>query len=145
MTRRYRRYRYDDEDDDGPLDANGVLKDGCSVTVPLHMMDSMQRDIARHSLATRLHDGHGGPAGHRPGFVYSTDASLNEAKERAYAAYDAELRDAYKHPQGWRGDIDASDGTLDATPVLDERERAYAAYDAAVANAWRGPRDSVKW
>ena len=29
---------------------------------------------------TRLHDGRGGPVGHKPGFVYSTDASLNDAK-----------------------------------------------------------------
>ena len=98
--------------DDDDFDENGVLRDGHSVRVPMMMRDGMtplQRAVAQHSLAMRLHDGRGGPIGHKPGFVYSTDASLNDAKERAYAAYDAELRDAYKHPQGWRGDIDAND------------------------------------
>jgi hypothetical protein len=136
------RYRGRDVDEDEALDATGVLRDGFSVTVPMTMRDGsltpLQRSIAQNA---RLHNGHGNYAvvGHRPGYVFSTDASLNDAKERAYAAYDAELRDAYKHPQGCRVDIDASDEAHDATPVLDERERAYAAYDVAIANAWRDP------
>ena len=127
------------------LDEDGILRDGFSVTVPMTMRDSgmtpLQRSIAQS--AAQLHDGRGGAVGHRPGYVVSTDASLNDAKERAYATYDAELRDAYKHPQGCRGDIDASDEAHDAMAMMDERERAYAAYDAAVTDAWRG-HDSGK-
>ena len=127
---------------DEALDEDGILRDGFSVMVPMTMRDGsltpLQRSIAQNA---RLHDGHGNYAvvGHRPGYVFSTDASLNDAKERAYAAYDVELRDAYKHPQGWRGDFDASNEAHDATAAMDERERAYAAYDAAIANAWRDP------
>ena len=138
----FKQRKLGDDDDD---DAHRILGDGEVLRVPPHMMDSMQREVARHGLSTRLHDGRGGPVGHKPGHVFSSDASLNEAKERAYAAYDAELRDAYKHPQRCRGDIDASDVAHDALAVLDERERAYREHDEADANAWRGPRDSGKW
>jgi hypothetical protein len=130
------------------LDEDGILRDGFSVMVPMTMRDGsltpLQRSIAQNA---RLHNGHGNYAvvGHRPGYVFSTDASLNDAKERAYAAYDAELRDAYKHPQGLRGDINARDEAHDALAVMDERERAYREHDEADANAWRGPRDSGKW
>ena len=91
--------------------------------------------------------------GHKPGFVYSTDASLNDAKERAYAAYDREQSEAYKHPPGWRGGLDGGgelhdqsddDAAYDALE-MDERERAYVAYERALTQAWRGPRDSGKW
>jgi hypothetical protein len=146
MTR-YRRYGRYDVDEDEALE-NGILKDGYAVSVPLMMRDGLtplQRSVAEHSLAMRLHDGHGGAVGHKPGFVYSTDASLNDAREAAYRAYDAEQRDAYKHLQGWRADIDASDEARDATTVMDEREAAYRARDEADANAWRGPRSSGKW
>jgi hypothetical protein len=133
-------HRYEDDDD--------TLLDGAVGRVPLMLRDAMtplQRSVAQRSLATQLHDGNGGAVGHKPSFVYSTDASLNDAKELAYAAYDAELRDAYKHPKGWRGDLDASDEARDALAVMDERERAYRERDEADANAWRGPRNSGKW
>lgn len=135
-------------DDDEPFDERGILKDGRSARVPMMMRDAMsplQRAVAQHRLAMQLHDGHGGPVGHKPGYAFSTDASQNDAKEQAYAAYDAELRDAYKHPKGWRGDLDASDEARDALAVMDERERAYRERDEADANAWRGPRNSGKW
>ena len=140
------RYRGRDVDEDEALDERGSLRDGYAVTVPMTMRDQasltpLQRSIAQS--AAQLHDGRGGAVGHRPGYVVSTDASLNDAKERAYATYDAELRDAYKHPQGCRGDIDASDEAHDAMAMMDERERAYAAYDAAITDAWRG-HDSGK-
>jgi hypothetical protein len=83
------RHHHDDEDDDSsPIDRHGVLKDGARVRVPLYLMDATQRAVAAN--AAHLHDGRGGLVGHKPSFVYSTDASLNDAKERAYAAYDAE-------------------------------------------------------
>jgi hypothetical protein len=124
------------------------LKDGQTGRVPLMLRDAMtplQRAVAQRSLATQLHDGHGGAVGHKPSFVYSTDASLNGAKEQAYRLYDEEVAAAHKHPKGWRGDLDASDEARDALAVMDERERAYRERDEADANAWRGPRDSGKW
>ena len=47
------------------------------------------------SQAVRLHDGHGGPVGHRPGFVVS-DASNHAELEQAYADYERDLVVAYK-------------------------------------------------
>ena len=137
--------RHDDDDD---FDERGILKDGHKIRVSLMMRDGMsplQRAVAQHSVAMRLHDGFGGPVGHKPGYVFSTDASLNDARELAYAAYDAELRDAYKHPQGWRSGLDASDEARDAMAVMDEREAAYRLADEELCNAWRGPRNSGKW
>jgi hypothetical protein len=132
--------RHHDDDD--------MLRDGDIGRVPLMLRDTMtplQRAVAQRSLATQLHDGNGGAVGHKPSFVYSTDASLNNAKEQAYRLYDEEVAAAYKHPKGWRGDLDASDEARDALAVMDERERAYRERDEADANAWRGPRNSGKW
>ena len=139
-----RHHHDDDEDDDSsPIDRHGVLKDGARVRVPLYLMDATQRAVAAN--AAHLHDGRGGLVGHKPSFVYSTDASLNNAKEQAYRLYDEEVAAAHKHPKGWRGDLDASDEARDALAVMDERERAYRERDEADANAWRGPRNSGKW
>jgi hypothetical protein len=132
--------RHHDDDD--------MLRDGDIGRVPLMLRDTMtplQRAVAQRSLATQLHDGNGGAVGHKPSFVYSTDASLNNAKEQAYRLYDEEVAAAYKHPKGWRGDLDANDEARDALAVMDERERAYRERDEADANAWRGPRNSGKW
>jgi hypothetical protein len=140
--------RNDDDDDD---DEQRVLRDGERVRVPMWAMDSMspvQRAVAQHSLAMQLHDGHGGAVGHRPAFVYPTDASLNDAKERAYAAYEREQAEAYKHAQGRRGRLDASGelpGTQDGQSICDAREAAYRLADEELCNAWRGPRNSGKW
>ena len=107
----------------------------------------MQPAVARHSLAMQLHDGHGGPVGHKPGFLYGTDASLNDAREAAYRAYDPEQRDAYKHAQRCRGGVDAGElrGAQDGQSICDAREAVYRLADEELCNAWRGPRDSGKW
>jgi hypothetical protein len=142
-------YRGRDVGADEALDEDGILRDGFSVTVPMTMRDGgmtpLQRSVARHSFAMRLHDGSGGPVGHKPGFVYSTDASLNDAREAAYRTYDAEQRDAYKHTQSSRSGLDVGDEARNAQAVMDERERAYRERDETDANAWRGPRNSGKW
>jgi hypothetical protein len=73
------------DDDDDP-----VLRDGERMRVPMTMMDSWQR--------ARLHDGHGNPVGHRPGFVVS-DGVTSEERQRirdAYDAYEGELTTAWK-------------------------------------------------
>jgi hypothetical protein len=132
-------------DDDEPFDERGILKDGRSVRLPMMLRDS---NISQHSLAMQLHDGRGGTVGHRPGYVFSTDAFLSDAKQRAYAAYEREQAEAYKHAQGWRGRLDASGelpGTQDGQSICDAREAAYRLADEELCNAWRGPRDSGKW
>ena len=82
MTTRYRR-RGRDVTEDEALDADGILRDGFSVSVPMTMRDSVQRAVAQN-----LHDGHGNRdmVGHRPGFIM--DANANDARQRAYDEYD---------------------------------------------------------
>jgi hypothetical protein len=95
----------DDEDDD--FDERGILKDRRRVRVPLHMMDSMQRDIGSHFQRMRdehcLHDGQGGKVGHRPGYVFTDDMRANDAKAEAYSLADAETEHA------WKGGAQAGD------------------------------------
>ena len=59
MIRRRQPKRYED-DDDNPLDAHGVLKDGRTLRTPMYLMDDLQRAIAedRHTSGrdTSLHD-----------------------------------------------------------------------------------------
>jgi|ERR1019366_5313085 hypothetical protein len=140
--------RYDDDDD---FDENGVLRDGRSIHVPLMMCDSIQREVARHGLATRLHDGRGGPVGHRPSFVYSTDASLNDAREEAYRLYDQEMGERWRH--GDAGGEFHSQREQGSNPrelplkrfTGDARTDAYLSREEYDTNAWRGPRSSGQW
>ncbi len=85
----------------------------------------------------QLHDGHGGHVGHRPGFVYSTDTSLDDAREEAYRLYDEEVAVTYKQDDSF--DSDEFDDEAHDASMMDERERAYVDYDKANADAWRGP------
>ena len=74
------------DDDDDP-----VLRDGERMRVPMTMMD--QREKAEHlRRRARLHDGHGNPVGHCPGFIGS-DAFTTEERQRIRDAYDAYERD----------------------------------------------------
>jgi hypothetical protein len=115
----------EEEETDDVFDANGVLKDGCAVRVSMTMMDSLQRDVAKH--APTITD----PARHRPGFRDSRDSAALDALEQAYR--DADAADA----NAWR-----SSGTSPGKPSstdarTDDREAAYAAYDDQQQNAWR--------
>lgn len=91
------------DDDDSPIDKNGILKDGRRVRVPLMMRDAATvTDI----FAADGSGGRGDPSAaslRRPGFrIFWQDAVFSHlarrAKELAYAAYDADLTNA------WRGD-----------------------------------------
>jgi hypothetical protein len=81
------RERNDDDDD-------LILRDGERMRVPMTMMDSWQREMTEHFRRprARLHDGHGNPVGHRPGFIGS-DAFTTEERQRIRDAYDAYERD----------------------------------------------------
>jgi hypothetical protein len=160
--------RYDDDDDDDF--ENGVLKDGHSFRVPFRMCDSLQRSVAQHFSgrnsppmrdATRLHDGHGGRVGHKPGFIVS-DAVADDACRKAYRDYSDALTNAWRHDaappgayplssgEGTACTINGALGTLvregrwlvckpsqqDAS-TLDARDKAYTDYENELTNAWR--------
>jgi hypothetical protein len=92
-------------------------------------LNPVQRAIALDSA--QLHDGRGGPVGHRPGFV--TNDATNHARQSAYDAYEDDLTNA------WRGAVGANTKSVkDALPTMDEREAAYTTYDHELANRWRG-------
>ena len=77
------------EDDNDPnfeiiRDANGrrvrILRDGGVLRTRMTAMDSLQKDVRRN--VARLHDGHGNPVGHRPGFIVDDRISTDE-RQRA--------------------------------------------------------------
>ena len=147
--------RHNNEDD--PFDERGILKDGRTVRVS--MMDA---EAVRQRL--NLHDGKGGKPGHRPGFIIS-DASTRDAREQAYADYEAYLTAAYKmdagegthegdictvknaeYPNdfGSPGHLRKRNGKLVCVP--DEprtrdavtADEAYAQYDKELSEQWKG-------
>lgn len=75
-------------------DDDDILRDGKRMRVPMTMIDSRQREMTEHFRRSRarLHDGHGNPVGHRPGFVVS-DAVTSEERQRIRDARDAYERD----------------------------------------------------
>src|SRR3954453_9666879 len=79
------------------MSVDGIIPDGCRVRMPLHLMDSVQREVAAQS-PTQIRDAWGAPAGHRPGYVFSSappgprvKAFFNEGKR---------LQDAWRNPSG---------------------------------------------
>ena len=95
MTRRYEDFREDDA-----FDENGLLRDGHKIRVRLAMRDAMtplQREIA--TKRARITDGTGNCselAFSRPGWRLLADASVNDARETAYAEYLADLTSAWR-------------------------------------------------
>jgi hypothetical protein len=75
----------DDEDDDAF--ENGVLKDGKTWHVPFRMLDSMQRDVAKHFADAGKQ---------QPSFV-AGDATARQAKHKIYDEYDASIAQQYKN------------------------------------------------
>lgn len=83
-------------DNDHDFDERGVLRDGRSVKVPMFAMDSASPRDGR--TRSGLHDGHGNPVGHRPGFVVSDAVSqeTRDAIEEAYAEYLDYIQNAWR-------------------------------------------------
>ena len=77
---------------------DGIVPDGCSVRVPLLLMDSFQRAIAVQSTPLLI-DAWGAPAGHRPGYVFAP-TSTNDARVTAYANESKRLQNAWRSPPG---------------------------------------------
>jgi hypothetical protein len=151
-------------DDDDAFDERGILKDGRSYRVPLRMMDSMQRDVARH--AARITDamGESGAALRRPGYRLS-DAFPRDWS--VYDAYDEEISRMWENkpptgagssaPRGAQpgnsctldgraGRLRLINGELQCVPdgpgrgsdhAMTDREAADAEYRTRIENAWR--------
>jgi hypothetical protein len=85
MTKRRQR------DDDDDAFENGVMREGARYSVPLRLMDSMQRDVARHY--GRLVDTDGNASLRQPGFAPRDATESVRAARKAlddqYLAYDA--------------------------------------------------------
>ncbi len=158
------RVNFDDDDDFELIDGRHVLKAGRRFRVPISMMDSNQRVVRQHF--SRLHDGLGGPAGCRPGFVFSDDASMSDARAQIRSDYIQQISDAWQTtPTGAgsgeiigqrEGDICTINGApghlrrgpndelqcvpdrqQDRNSTSDAREGAYQSYRADISNAWR--------
>jgi hypothetical protein len=99
-----------------------VLRDGDVLRIPLQLADSAIADVA---LA--LHDGMGGPAGRRPGYIFANGAAADVARAEAvtrHALRKVELENA------WR--------SKPAPPIANAtREEAYAAREKYLTSAWR--------
>jgi hypothetical protein len=81
------RPRISDEDDDQDVFENGILRDAAIFRNRMSMKDAMRE-------RPRVHDGHGGVVGTRPGFVIS-DVNRDQIR-RAYLDYERDLISAYK-------------------------------------------------
>jgi hypothetical protein len=132
-------------DDDDAFDERGILKDGRSYRVPLRMMDSMQRDIARH--AARITDamGESGPALRRPG--YRVSAALPRDWS-IYDAYDEAVSRMWENNAptggGSSGPRDEREGNSVCVPDRSHQDamtmdEVYRAYDVEISQRWRTP------
>jgi hypothetical protein len=94
--------------EDDALDERGLLRDGQRLRVPLTMMDDLSRAVADGFAAhqSRVVDGLGRPAGHRPGACYlrtaphTTDHAVavmqDHLRREARDEFIRELCDAWK-------------------------------------------------
>jgi hypothetical protein len=101
--------RHEDDDD---FDENGLLKDGRTFHVPIKMMDSYQRDVARHfgkrqrSLVTAAD---GSTMGlHRPGARIADGGyrALRDEAERERDRYIHDISNAWRKPNNVADDAD---------------------------------------
>lgn len=123
----YRLFRPED------VDERGVLRDGKTVSVPLHLMDSVQRAVAGQTA--RVVDAFGAPAGHRPGYAFV--AGARTASEEARVACDQKLQDAWRGPQPTRL---CPMPPVRLAPAADRRmtaDEAREEHDRRLSEAWR--------
>ncbi|MGE0750814.1 MAG: hypothetical protein AB7K64_09530 [Variibacter sp.] len=119
---------FDPED----LDERGVLRDGARVTVPMHLMDGMQRSPSR---TARMTDAFGAAAGHRPGYVFADGART--ASEDARAGRDQKLQDAWRGPRPLRLSPTTPVRVTPAAPRAMTVDEAREERDRRLSNAWR--------
>ena len=133
------------DDDEDAFDERGILRDGHTFRV--RMLDSYQRDVARHfgrpTSPARVTDaaGESGLALCRPGWRLvaggspATVLARDAAHRDATAAYAEWERDA---TTAWKGDDDEGEVTFERAPRnRDSAAAAHAAYADEIENAWR--------
>jgi hypothetical protein len=103
--------RHTSADDFEMIAGKKCLKDQRTYRAGLTMMDAAPK--------THLHDGHGNPVGHRPGFAIATNPTNVAQRQAAYDAYSRDLETA------WRGDAVGEGKEGDSCTV---KGAAYAAY-----------------
>jgi hypothetical protein len=114
-------FHHNDDDDDDAFDSNGLLKDGRTFKVPTRMLDSYQRDIAKHFRRPFVTDASGDSTFglHKPGFRvpaaggHAGDRALRDAtREEVEAARDRYIYDisnAWKRRDEWPKSAEAED------------------------------------
>ncbi|MEH6950710.1 hypothetical protein V4R08_05095 [Nitrobacter sp. NHB1] len=174
MKQGIRYYRDGVEIDEHEALSNGILRDGVTLSVPTSMRDSsslgpLQRAVAADAdRRARVRDAFGGQAGHRPGYALATsDQAAQDAKARAYSAYDSERENAWRSPrqnggptfpEDQRSNWSTRDGivvkdtgpgprtqrrleTVNANDATRDHSRVmqevYGAYDHELAQRWR--------
>jgi hypothetical protein len=85
------------DDDDDLFDEHGLLRDGKTYRVPMSARDSLT-PLQRAVAASQLHDAHGRPAGHRPGFVFDAGSDARDAMRELYRQHDAEEAERWRRP-----------------------------------------------
>ena len=116
-----------------------VLKDGESLRVNVMLMDGVRREIAGATTSLRNFDGT--PAGHKPGYVTTSDAE-RERRAALYAAHDAKVSSAWQQPAPSQADHSSKSGrSAQGDPpsraANNDRAAAYAADDKRISEAWR--------
>jgi hypothetical protein len=123
---------YDDDLEDDELedeDDDGILRDGESMKVPIHMLDSVQRSIA---------EGYD-PVNNRPGWrVPERVRELDHLVDHAHRDYVRFLRDAHKRPDAPKPKPVSRPLTLDAARAAAEQARIER--DAWLVNAYKERR-----
>jgi hypothetical protein len=123
-----------------------VYKNGCGVSVGLHMSDAAPvRRLPEYRPPVRPDYGltDAEASRHRPHQLMCDSAEVTDARRAAIAARDAYVRqtcDAWRHPIGdAKGDDDDGDGNGDDTDPKAAAKAARDAYIARTVNAWREP------
>ena len=102
-----------------------VLLDGEALVVELSFMDTK---------GFIVHDGHGNPAGQRPGFLYSdANEQVERARADAYAEYNRTIQERWR---GQRSSPTPSDKAVFNSPEA-ALAAAYAEYDKTIQERWR--------
>ena len=120
-----------------------------------HLTDVQRAIGSRHSPVV---DAYCQPAGHRPGFAFTTDTAARDAKEAAYRDYHRDLENAWTGAgsHGPRGQaevdlctIDGRQGRLhrgddgdfvcvaDAQDAQQTMDQLYREHDAVLSQMWR--------
>ncbi|HEV3160249.1 MAG TPA: hypothetical protein VGZ89_09730 [Xanthobacteraceae bacterium] len=132
------RYLNDDTDFE-TINNKNVLKDGRRYRAKMVMMDAAPDNPRRSRIVDA--QGKDGLALNKPGYRVLQDTMNVSERQKAYDAYDHDLRTAYRRGAGKEDvvlDAPRASGN-DAMPVRDI-ETAYRLYSEEISEAWKTPR-----